>query len=113
MVVMSSICCLSRLWGVFGWCKFCFSSRRRHTRCALGTGVQTCALPISIIVTATFGARPFGAALGALLAARYGTAACLWAMAVGFVVQFGVLFRSAERRGGKVCVSTGGTRWSA
>src|SRR3546814_15694820 len=25
-----------------------FSSRRRHTRCALVTGVQTCALPISI-----------------------------------------------------------------
>src|SRR3546814_2770302 len=25
---------------------FLFSSRRRHTRCALGTGVQTCALPI-------------------------------------------------------------------
>src|SRR3546814_4099871 len=25
---------------------FCFSSRRRHTRCALVTGVQTCALPI-------------------------------------------------------------------
>src|SRR3546814_13048506 len=25
---------------------FVFSSRRRHTRCALGTGVQTCALPI-------------------------------------------------------------------
>src|SRR3546814_9098902 len=25
---------------------FFFSSRRRHTRCALGTGVQTCALPI-------------------------------------------------------------------
>src|SRR3546814_6518685 len=24
-----------------------FSSRRRHTRCALVTGVQTCALPIS------------------------------------------------------------------
>src|SRR3546814_4298794 len=31
------------------WCKrvFLFSSRRRHTRCALVTGVQTCALPIS------------------------------------------------------------------
>src|SRR3546814_15704262 len=30
------------------WCFFlcCFSSRRRHTRCALVTGVQTCALPI-------------------------------------------------------------------
>src|SRR3546814_179007 len=28
---------------------FFFSSRRRHTRCALVTGVQTCALPISCI----------------------------------------------------------------
>src|SRR3546814_5532976 len=27
--------------------EFFFSSRRRHTRCALVTGVQTCALPIS------------------------------------------------------------------
>src|SRR3546814_9938948 len=27
-------------------CVFVFSSRRRHTRCALVTGVQTCALPI-------------------------------------------------------------------
>src|SRR3546814_13581083 len=26
-----------------------FSSRRRHTRCALVTGVQTCALPISVL----------------------------------------------------------------
>src|SRR3546814_8992044 len=29
---------------------FFFSSRRRHTRCALVTGVQTCALPISYIL---------------------------------------------------------------
>src|SRR3546814_4799696 len=29
---------------------FFFSSRRRHTRCALVTGVQTCALPISQFV---------------------------------------------------------------
>src|SRR3546814_8198441 len=29
---------------------FFFSSRRRHTRCALVTGVQTCALPISVEV---------------------------------------------------------------
>src|SRR3546814_6236030 len=28
---------------------FVLSSRRRHTRCALVTGVQTCALPISIL----------------------------------------------------------------
>src|SRR3546814_12036634 len=31
-------------WSVF----FFFSSRRRHTSCALVTGVQTCALPISL-----------------------------------------------------------------
>src|SRR3546814_1911161 len=29
------------------FCLVCFSSRRRHTRCALVTGVQTFALPIS------------------------------------------------------------------
>src|SRR3546814_1388393 len=29
------------------WYCFVFSSRRRHTSCALVTGVQTCALPIS------------------------------------------------------------------
>src|SRR3546814_19561959 len=28
------------------WSRFFFSSRRRHTSCALVTGVQTCALPI-------------------------------------------------------------------
>src|SRR3546814_11224295 len=32
---------------VFVLLDFFFSSRRRHTRCALVTGVQTCALPIS------------------------------------------------------------------
>src|SRR3546814_19012216 len=31
---------------------FFFSSRRRHTRCALVTGVQTCALPISASISA-------------------------------------------------------------
>src|SRR3546814_4771838 len=36
---------LSVLWYWF-LCSFFFSSRRRHTRCALVTGVQTCALPI-------------------------------------------------------------------
>src|SRR3546814_9790556 len=30
---------------------FFFSSRRRHTRCALVTGVQTCALPIYSLAT--------------------------------------------------------------
>src|SRR3546814_8971231 len=32
---------------MFTFFLFFFSSRRRHTRCALVTGVQTCALPIS------------------------------------------------------------------
>src|SRR3546814_1486426 len=32
-------------------CFFFFSSRRRHTRCALVTGVQTCALPISLVTS--------------------------------------------------------------
>src|SRR3546814_5903939 len=32
---------------------FFFSSRRRHTRCALVTGVQTCALPISYLCAPT------------------------------------------------------------
>src|SRR3546814_3302421 len=31
---------------VFFYFKFFFASRRRHTSCALVTGVQTCALPI-------------------------------------------------------------------
>src|SRR3546814_16360529 len=36
-------------------CMFFFSSRRRHTRCALVTGVQTCALPIYGPVPADIG----------------------------------------------------------
>src|SRR3546814_6878433 len=38
MLVLFNLCCIF----IF----FFFSSRRRHTRCALVTGVQTCALPI-------------------------------------------------------------------
>src|SRR3546814_3151262 len=36
--------------GVSYWFIFFFSSRRRHTRCALVTGVQTCALPILMVL---------------------------------------------------------------
>src|SRR3546814_2205886 len=36
---------------------FFFSSRRRHTICALVTGVQTCALPISRPIDITVQAR--------------------------------------------------------
>src|SRR3546814_3636716 len=38
-------------------CLFFLSSRRRHTRCALVTGVQTCALPIFCRVS-IYAARP-------------------------------------------------------
>src|SRR3546814_14915847 len=41
---------------------FFFSSRRRHTRCALVTGVQTCALPIWLLRsrrTSASAARPW------------------------------------------------------
>src|SRR3546814_10782125 len=34
---------------IYSFVLFFFSSRRRHTRCALVTGVQTCALPISAL----------------------------------------------------------------
>src|SRR3546814_7276538 len=37
---------------------FFFSSRRRHTRCALVTGVQTCALPIFVTATVSIFACP-------------------------------------------------------
>src|SRR3546814_7562743 len=40
--------------GMFSF--FFFSSRRRHTRCALVTGVQTCALPIYYSTINNFGA---------------------------------------------------------
>src|SRR3546814_4443316 len=39
---ISALAFLSIVFLIF----FFFSSRRRHTRCALVTGVQTCALPI-------------------------------------------------------------------
>lgn len=52
----------------------------------------------AVILTATFGARPIGALIGAALAARYGVQACLWASTAGFAVQFAVLHASPLRR---------------
>src|SRR3546814_5889639 len=48
---------------------FFFSSRRRHTSCALVTGVQTCALPISLVKQGYKGQfyQTHGAALPAFL----------------------------------------------
>src|SRR3546814_5965807 len=45
---ISVVCFVVCLFDLCSRCVFFFfSSRRRHTRCALVTGVQTCALPIS------------------------------------------------------------------
>src|SRR3546814_9446831 len=70
---------------------FFFSSRRRHTRCALVTGVQTCALPIL--------ARQ-------LVRAAHADEENLAQQDIDRDD------RSEERRVGKECVSTCRSRWS-
>ncbi|MNV97851.1 hypothetical protein D3C71_1930250 [compost metagenome] len=52
----------------------------------------------AVILTATYGARPVGALIGAALAARIGLDACLWVSTAGFLVQFVVLFTSPVAR---------------
>src|SRR3546814_3326691 len=95
---------------------FFFSSRRRHTRCALVTGVQTCALPILL---AQF---PGQGNLAAFRRITDGIADQVAKRAVQFLhgadqaqtwvgIQFKPM-RSEERRVGKECVSTCSSRWS-
>src|SRR3546814_3702580 len=45
---------------------FFFSSRRRHTICALVTGVQTCALPISLLFLPQRSYLPIGSLRAAI-----------------------------------------------
>src|SRR3546814_19324112 len=85
----SSVVSCVFLLGLF----FFFSSRRRHTRCALVTGVQTCALPICC---------------------RSSIASCWppgfsWCSAPS---PGAACARSEERRVGKEGVSTCRSRWS-
>src|SRR3546814_1723715 len=90
------------------WCfldYFFFSSRRRHTRCALVTGVQTCALPICAVLSAAVADVLPVAAPTRDQPAAAGTSQSrdhLWR----------ALARSEERRVGKECVSTCRYRWS-
>src|SRR3546814_3093917 len=81
---------------------FFFSSRRRHTSCALVTGVQTCALPISYLK---------GAVGGPELSAYHQTSMFhdLWRVSAP---DYQPEHRSEERRVGKECVSTCRSRWS-
>src|SRR3546814_2442176 len=117
---------------------FFFSSRRRHTSCALLTGFQTCALPIlgaAYARTAMDLARPRTALLNIGTEDQKGTDTIRDAAAVlrdadhlpldftGFIEgdrlsrgEVDVIvcdgFRSAERRVGKEWVSTCRSRWS-
>src|SRR3546814_4520987 len=106
---------------------FFFSSRRRQTRCALVTGVQTCALPIFTIAYepsdkvntfATFstGYRPVGLNLGELPRENGQTMLELAVIKPEHVQHYEVGVkaqpRSEERRVGKECVSTCRYRWS-
>src|SRR3546814_20235669 len=83
---------------------FLFASRRRHTRCALVTGVQTCALPISSTPSEP-GNTEVARSMRELAAkkaldeneCRHGEDRRA---------------RSEERRVGKECVSTCRSRWS-
>src|SRR3546814_10341174 len=87
------------------FCFFFFSSRRRHTRCALVTGVQTCALPISPRIA-------YAAAAGIALTAAGAFAAGLFAVDQATLTALELARRSEERRVGKECVSTCRSRWS-
>src|SRR3546814_6874816 len=99
---------------------FFFSSRRRHTRCALVTGVQTCALPILPLVPGFEG--PFVSVGAPRLDLENRSVRLTTGPLVRGVVNKttrGALTerparetRSDERRVGKECVSTCRSRWS-
>src|SRR3546814_7828727 len=99
------LCCLLVL------SRFLFSSRRRHTICALVTGVQTCALPICL-------PQPVGiAGCCAVLIAQGGKmvatlGADLTTLGGIALPERGNFVRSEERRVGQECVSTCRSRWS-
>src|SRR3546814_6071028 len=104
---------------------FFLSSRRRHTRCALGTGVQTCALPISYACPAYAARLGYESFVRERSLLRYistrGKAPALAfddVLLAGLAVDGGLYVpeawprRSEERRVGKECVSTCRSRWS-
>src|SRR3546814_9668284 len=89
-------------------CLFFFSSRRRHTRCALVTGVQTCALPISAV------ARLLTGVIVKLCRRQSSSRICCivrCTFSISPSSEAGTT-RSEERRVGKECVSTCRSRWS-
>src|SRR3546814_16121149 len=105
------------------FCFFFFSSRRRHTRCALVTGVQTCALPICDNSGAKYvscikvlgGYKKRYARIGDKLVVSVvslRTKRRSQSKIQKGKVTYGIVVRSEERRVGKECVSTCRSRWS-
>src|SRR3546814_5895795 len=96
-----------------------FSSRRRHTSCALVTGVQTCALPIFPRFSLLYHLSPASTLFATISQGRRSPAVQLSA-ASGPVPDLSIVpaetvwnyERSEERRVGKECVSTCRSRWS-
>src|SRR3546814_6194206 len=103
---------------------FFFSSRRRHTRCALVTGVQTCALPIlsldlsavSLPISPSPDAHAFWEACTESRLVIPQCTACdepfFYPRTLCPSCGSRALTRSEERRVGKECVSTCRSRWS-
>src|SRR3546814_8401697 len=89
---------------------FFFSSRRRHTRCALVTGVQTCALPIYNAGGVLFGVKEYVPALMHYVE-RYGIDLAFESTLIAVDGAAKQATRSEERRVGKECVSTCRSRW--
>ena len=52
----------------------------------------------AVIVTATYGSRPVGAAIGAVVGGAYGAEACIVVAALGFLVQALVIVTSPVPR---------------
>src|SRR3546814_5091332 len=96
---------------------FFFSSRRRHTRCALVTGVRRVLFrsgPVHVVIDPIYGSRNARRRMP-LYAVSIAVAddATMGGVAFGYVKDLGCgEERSEERRGGKECVSTCRYRWS-
>src|SRR3546814_975396 len=93
---------------------FFLSSRRRHTICALVTGVQTCALPIYLAVKRAVRGGRLGEVFHVeTFVGGYDHPCNFWHsdadVSGGAIYDWG---RSEERRVGKECVSTFRTRLS-
>src|SRR3546814_2520490 len=109
------MCCVCTSVSV---CFVFFSSRRRHTRCALVTGVQTCALPILNEILrrthlpgeTTDWLSSFSWALPAVI--LVGVWAGMPQTTIALLAGLQSIQRSEERRVGKECVSTCRSRWS-